>query len=38
MDRRESDATIVTLLAKLHDNPTNQAVWQEFVRRYRPLI
>jgi RNA polymerase sigma factor (sigma-70 family) len=38
MDRREGDATSVTLLARLRDDPTNQAVWQEFVRRYRPLI
>ncbi len=38
MDWRESDATSVTLLAKLREDPTNQAVWQEFVRRYRPLI
>jgi RNA polymerase sigma factor (sigma-70 family) len=38
MDWRETDATSVTLLVKLRDDPTNQAVWQEFVRRYRPLI
>ncbi len=38
MDRRKDDATSVTLLAKLRDDPTDQAVWQEFVRRYRPLI
>ena len=38
MDRRETDATSVTLLAKLSEDPENQAVWQEFVRRYRPLI
>jgi RNA polymerase sigma factor (sigma-70 family) len=38
MDRRDSDATSVTLLLKLRDDPANPAVWQEFVRRYRPLI
>jgi RNA polymerase sigma factor (sigma-70 family) len=38
MERRESDATSVNLLAKLHDDPTNQVAWLEFVRRYRPVI
>ncbi len=38
MNQRETDPTSVTLLAKLRDRPNDQAVWQEFVRRYRPLI
>jgi RNA polymerase sigma factor (sigma-70 family) len=38
MDRRDTDSTSASLLAKLRDDPTNEAVWQEFVRRYRPLI
>ena len=38
MDRRETDAASVKRLAKLRDDPANQAVWQEFVRRYGPLI
>lgn len=38
MNHRDTDATSVTLLARLRDRPTDQAIWQEFVRRYRPLI
>ncbi len=38
MNLRDTDATSITLLAKLRDRPNDQAVWQEFVRRYRPLI
>ncbi len=38
MDRRDTGSTSVTLLGKLRDDPQNQAAWEEFVRRYRPLI
>lgn len=38
MGRRDTDFTSITLLGKLRDDPRNQAAWQEFVRRYRPLI
>lgn len=34
----DEDSTSITLLARLRDDPGNQAVWREFVRRYRPLI
>jgi RNA polymerase sigma factor (sigma-70 family) len=35
---RPGDATSITLLAKLREQSTDSAAWQDFVRRYRPRV
>ncbi len=38
MDRRTDSGTRITLLGRLRRDPTNQAIWAEFVEHYGPKI